>query len=389
MLKSRLQVPVGQPSVTVVKFDTAPAAMVIESSNATGEMDQDAECFVMRCKYDSESNMLAVALSDYDVQLYCQDPKGTSYRLQDQLKGHTDRINDLCFVPGQATLITVSDDGTAIIWDLRTSKPRVHIQPGEDIRSVAAGNFQGQLACVLGMADGTIQFWTFATSPVRKLALYDESHTQSVTQLCFHPRRPEVLLSAGEDGLLCAFDVRKRTEADALLSVANAESSIRRFGFFGPQYECAWCVTFTETLALWRLQGDCDEIANLGNIRETAARAVGARVDFLLECVYDPPTRQLALLVGDHEGGLRLLGVTAEGVTPLYAFPRGARAHASDVRCFALTPHGIVTGGDDGRLCIWPPASQSHHATANTAKRNVTRVRPPLSRPRHKRHTPY
>ena len=205
------------------------------------------------------------------------------------------------------------------------------------------------------MENGSVQFWTNAEAP-KKFAAFVESHVEAVTQLSFHPLQPEkYIVSASEDGLLCVFDLSVGTrEDDALLHVANAGSSISRFGFFGPGLSCVWCVTATETLALWRVDDDCDEIQHFKNIREEFRRLGLHRIDYLVECLYDAATCELSLLVGDHGGSMHLLRVTPQSVSPLYSFRRCQQGHTSTVRCITQTSFGLITGGDDGLLCVWP-----------------------------------
>ena len=62
---------------------------------------------------------------------------------------------------------------------------------------------------------------------------YTESHTQPVTQLRWHPKFKDHLLSSGDDGVVCVFNTRVPGEADALTTVIAAESAVHTFGFFG------------------------------------------------------------------------------------------------------------------------------------------------------------
>lgn len=61
---------------------------------------------------------------------------------------------------------------------------------------------------------------------------YDQSHSDDVTFLCFHPEKEGVLLSGSTDGLMTVYDVRQGAdEDDAVLSAANSGASLARGGW--------------------------------------------------------------------------------------------------------------------------------------------------------------
>jgi WD40 repeat protein len=84
------------------------------------------------------------------------------------LKGHSDRINNLAISPDGKTLATASRDGTAKLWDLLTLRPRATI-PG-------SGGWVTDLCCfpdgkhlAIGAFSGSVKLWDMAAS--RQLAL--------------------------------------------------------------------------------------------------------------------------------------------------------------------------------------------------------------------------
>jgi len=60
-----------------------------------------------------------------------------------------------------------------------------------------------------------------------------------------------VLASASEDGLVVLHDPPALTEKNALLSVVNVGSPVRRIGFFGPGYEGLYALTRNETMGCY------------------------------------------------------------------------------------------------------------------------------------------
>ena len=49
-------------------------------------------------------------------------------------------------------------------------------------------------------------------NPAVPLRQYNESHTDTITQLEFHPDQPNLLLSGSTDGLVSIFDISKKYE---------------------------------------------------------------------------------------------------------------------------------------------------------------------------------
>jgi len=69
------------------------------------------------------------------------------------------------------------------------------------------------LAC--GIAD-RLAFWDLRT--MSHSDTFNDSHSDEVTQVRFHPRQPKQLLTASEDGLVCLFDLALGGEEDALVN---------------------------------------------------------------------------------------------------------------------------------------------------------------------------
>lgn len=70
--------------------------------------------------------------------------------------------------------------------------------------------------------------------PDAPVHVYDESHSDDVTALAFHPETDShsgILLSGGMDGLVSAIDTTLSEEDDAVVSVGNTDSSVARIGW--------------------------------------------------------------------------------------------------------------------------------------------------------------
>jgi hypothetical protein len=198
---------------------------------------------------------------------------------------------------------------------------------------------------------------------------------------------PHHLISGGDDGLVCCFDMSIRGEDDALVACMNAESAVARFGFFGPHAAFVWVTTRTETLSLWNM-GTADRVAAFPNLLMQFLEA-GVGLSYLVACHTDDETNTLQLLAGAHDGALAVLDVSHATVALRCLWPAadapspGAAGahfslHTSTVRsalwcrtcppiaassgdAAAGTPLGTPTGsgtvlltaGEDACLCQW------------------------------------
>ncbi|RYG51387.1 WD40 repeat domain-containing protein [archaeon] len=199
-----------------------------------------------------------------------------------------------------------------------------------------------------------IYFFDLRGGAAKLLSTYVSSHMEAVTQLAFHPVIPHHLVSGGDDGLVCVFDLTVRTEDDALVVVFNAESAVSRFGFFGDSGAFVWIITRTETLSLWNI-GSAERLGNFNSLRMTFMEA-DLPLDSLLECTYDASTSRLTLLAADFEGGAYACDVTPAAFSVQSHMSLG---HVeAPIRCLAfahvLSAHSsslvVYSGGEDGLL---------------------------------------
>jgi hypothetical protein len=281
---------------------------------------------------------------------------------------------------------------------------------------------------------------------------FDDLHMDDVTALVAH-EASGCLLSASQDGLVAVVDVRgaggrqgaggqggggsgggaagPAAAAAVTLSAAvapfdpedgfaaalNATTSVEDIGLYGPELECAWVRTGTETVQLWDWRdalraegggggegGDGDGDGGGGGggggasaaaevSRPALAAAANARfpgmlphvapedadvgacgVDYLIGCHYDAASGQLLLAAGSNDGTaalwpLRRRAASAGGgfggggggvivEAPVLALRGGhPGAIVRSLQVLApLRPGGaplIVTGGEDAQVCVW------------------------------------
>ena len=125
--------------------------------------------------------------------------------------GHSHRITSVAFAPDGAALLTVSDDGTARLWDTAT---------GVEIRcfKVDAGLVfnvafaPGGAMILTGSGDGTARLWDITTgAEMRRL----EGHEGEVLSVAFAPNGA-TLLTGGYDGTARLWDIETGSEIHRL-----------------------------------------------------------------------------------------------------------------------------------------------------------------------------
>lgn len=108
-----------------------------------------------------------------------------------------------------------------------------------------------------------------AAKPLRQ---YTESHNDTVTQLAFHPSRPQTLLSAATDGLVSIFDATIEDEDDALVQVLNHRGAVHCAGFL--TQDEVYAISSDEQLSVYTLSQPSDPedaalpITAFGDVRE-------------------------------------------------------------------------------------------------------------------------
>lgn len=403
----------------------------IASARATGD-DGGAEHYALHVAVGGlRGEIVAVASSDGCVRVF--DPDLASVRAT--FRAHQGPITQIDFafrVPAGTTssaggtneeqrtmstarqaclLLTSSEDGTLKVWDLT---PCAHAMRG-------SAGIVDAVACVQTLAaDGRRSpIWSFAArydggAPLgkpnlgvlaassrggvvlweteanrdglrmagRKIVALEESFgDDDVTQVAFLPSPATqcVLAAAGEDGLVCIFDLsRGADEDDNLLCVLNAGAAIARIGccghalplpstsgaggVCGDGFECfLWCTTRVEGVLVWNWRraaaeeaedaepdamatDGCDALFRMEDARPAMARpAAGggggpgprkpAAWSYLVGCAWDAQAHELHAVAG-----------TASGDVAFFRLARGAMQRGAEGPTLAFTSGGEGAG---------------------------------------------
>jgi WD40 repeat protein len=146
-------------------------------------------------------------------------------------------ISCLITAPDGTNLFTAGRDGVIRLWDPRNPSPKPILEirepKGAGFSALAcAGNFlaAGTESTKEGLGDVSVLVYD-VRSPGAPVRSFVESHTDSITQLQWHPTQRNLLLSGSTDGLVSVFDAEVAEEEDALMQVLNPRSAVHCSGF--------------------------------------------------------------------------------------------------------------------------------------------------------------
>ncbi|KAL4895717.1 WD domain protein [Aspergillus ambiguus] len=271
-------------------------------------------------------------------------------------------------------LATGGRDGKVKLWDLRSGKssPAVEVETSKKapVLSVACCAETNSLVAgtELVSSQAIVQFWD-VRSPGQPRLQYVESHNDDVTELQYHPTRPDLLLSGSTDGLVNVYNTAVADEDDALVQVIN-HGSVHHAGFLTER--AIYALSHDEVFSVHPAT-DPDEPAQapdpvqFGDLREPLA------------CEY------IAQLCIGSQGPYLAAGNTTEkrlDLVPLVADPwrfdrenmwRLPGGHGEEiVRSVYLDEQSqsVFTGGEDGFVRVWRADGEAPQEPQGKASRS-------------------
>ncbi|KAG7232941.1 hypothetical protein INR49_005793 [Caranx melampygus] len=323
------------------------------------------------------AGLLAVSCSNFTIHLHNKD----TLSLLGQYQGHTGPLAGVMFAHSSPDLLySGSADGT--VGGGTSAGPgarRFDLSCSDSL--LCAGTEQ------LNDEDSFLVFWDTRKPGGGLLGVYSESHSDDITQVCFHPRDKDRLASGSMDGLVNVFDLSRGAEEEALLATCNSDSSAGSVCWSGPDYTQLLCLSHDEGLHLWDL-GQLDTDQPLTIFSTTDARSLtplgdGGGVDYLVGGRWLEEAQKLLVVGGKNSGELHLMECDAEGLRLLRSLEGG---HSSTVRCFLWDAAGeaLVTGGEDAQLLLWKPGGEELTTGKKESMKSESSLRL-KSRP-HKKH---
>ena len=351
---------------------------------------------------------MACSLSDTTVKVYAAGPRGLEH--SGTCGGHRGTLVhvSLPFADAPHLVLTACTDAALRCFDTRLpGSPCQAVAMFRDaqrreLASGAASPCGSSLAA--GAEDGAVLLWDRRVAAQgssaggggsrQALGEFTEAHGEAVTCCAYHPTLPHALLTAGLDGLVCVFDTQGgpgADEEDALQRVLSVGSSVAKVGWFGAQGSSIWATTCTEDASLWnwadgeRLAGPPGEgtrhaLEQAWMARPSPAGPACGPVSYCCGCAWDPHGETLVLLAGTQAGVLAAWPLTADADGTLAVHPPAAvlaGGHVDVVRAATwLGPGGsastLVTGGEDGRVCVWTTAPGGEAVAAHAPERTTS-----------------
>ncbi|XP_018909071.2 WD repeat-containing protein 89 isoform X1 [Bemisia tabaci] len=282
-------------------------------------------------------------------------------------------------------------DGTIKLWDLRRSSKCVKTfqddTRGDDkLKPITSFdiNCDNRVLCAgteLVDGDAFLLFWDIRTTNL--LGGYWESHTDDVTQICFHPSQTNVLVSGSSDGLINVFDINETNESAALQNCLNTQSCVEKLSWIksreGEELDIS-CITSTVDLQLWSLEGASPYLAI---DRDTIGKGMSNSSDdcYLVDVHQFSFTQDLMLLGGCTLGNgdnLQSLKLSHDSkIKPMANFVGNKQI----VRCSWHNPDTgvLLTAGEASILSVWKPS------VTEDLKSTVK----PMKKERKRKPTPY
>lgn len=266
-----------------------------------------------------------------------------------------------CLTPAAdgTNLFTAGRDGLIRIWDPRNPSPKpileLHEPKGAGFSALAcAGNFlaAGTESTKEGLGDVSVLVYDLR-SPGPPVRSFVESHTDSITQLQWHPTQHNLLLSGSTDGLVSVFDAEVAEEEDALKQVLNPRSAVHCAGFLAEDQ--VYALSTDEQFWVYGLEktGTAEEealpVKEFGDVRSDLDCM------YVVDVVRQTPTADPVIAYG-HNEKQTLEIVQLKG--PAWEF--GDRielpgAHGGEVvRDLKFVDEGrVVSCGEDGMVKLW------------------------------------
>lgn len=337
------------------------------------------------------AGLLAVSCSNFAIRLHNKE----TLSLLGEYGGHSGPLSGLVFSHNSPHfLYSGSADGTVRSWDIRRpGTEAVQVFKSDPSHSYCSLDLScsDTLLCAgteqVNNEDSFLVFWDVRKPGGGVLGVYSESHSDDVTQVCFHPRDKNRLATGSTDGLVNVFDLSQGAEEEALLATCNSDSSAGCVCWCGADYTRLLCLSHDEGLHLWDLcRLDTDEpltIFSSSDARSLTPLADGGGVDYLVGGRWLEEAQKLLVMGGSNSGELHMMECNDGGLRLLHSLEGG---HASTVRCFLwdAAEEALVTGGEDSQLLLWKPGGEELAAGKRESMKSESALRL-KSRP-HKKH---
>jgi WD40 repeat protein len=264
---------------------------------------------------------------------------------------------------GRPMVVSVSNDGTAIVWDVTAAEKKQHILPhlGSGVRCVAAtGAKAGTHLIATGTSDGKVRLWDLANPaalPDKPAAEFEDSHAQAVTAIAFSPDGRYLATAAGRDVFLWDVAARKKKYVFPVEHKDDVKAM-----WFTPQ---ATLVTACrdKSIRVWEVGTDGSNVVTTFDHRSGAVDVLGVSSDGGRVLFDQDPTR------------IDLVNL-ADGRTTGSLMNTGGALRFAGLALFSGDDKYVITGAGDadskGELQLW---AAPENGRGSERRRLVTQYR--------------
>jgi RNA polymerase sigma factor (sigma-70 family) len=261
-----------------------------------------------------------------------------------ELPGHTGMIFSVAFFRHRQAFVSCSNDGKAIIWDIKTGKPKFILQGHQFPVETVAVSPDDKLVATASW-DNTIKLWDADTgkeSAVLKVHLEPVIMAgSSLYGLAFSPIGT-LLASSSADGVVRLWDAKAHKQLAILAKHDWA----------------TWSVAFSNDGKLLA-SGSSDKTAKLWNVTtlEEVATLRTSEFKSIRALAYAPDGNSVGIAMEDKTVQLR----DAQTGDLLFNLD----GHDGTVNCLAFSPDGqtLASGGTDKTVRLWDPANGKEKRT--------------------------
>lgn len=185
--------------------------------------DANTSTYILDMAVACDTSAFAVASSGSANVISVYDPH-SGRCIHPALTGHENVINSVSYsISSPSHILSASDDQTVRLFDCRTStQPVTRISLDAEVYAAALGMHDNLIAIGSG---NSVSFYD-SRNTATPLGCYADCHSDNIMKLKFHPLQGNILHSAGEDGLICAYDTAVAAEVSLLLCVYLFSSPI-------------------------------------------------------------------------------------------------------------------------------------------------------------------
>ncbi|KAJ6643279.1 WD repeat-containing protein 89 [Pseudolycoriella hygida] len=317
---------------------------------------------------------IVIGTSCGSIQFYDIRTGLSKLKTPDCLNGLTSFITGVKYANSSLDSVLVSTTESVLMVDLRSDDiAHTFCDDRESVRKKHFNCFDinnnDRIICVgTQQRDQEVYLTFFDVRKQSLLGAYWDSHHDDITDVKFHLKNPDLVLSGSTDGLICAFDISQTNEDEALLSTLNTESSVASIDWHETTLgkDIASCITHTNDLQLFDVSNleDAEMLKTFD--RETVTKHMKRRSVMdcsLINCHSTMDDEILLIASSNYDKGkcLRSLAYRNETLVPSTDFIGNKQIVRTSV--LNKNTNTLLTGGENGLITLWSTGAMADSKT--------------------------